>query len=117
VVVTPSPNLLCDLLSPPTSIDDVINDIITREVGEGELYTRPSAAIYVVRKSFEEDNSECLLLMDADNAFNKFNRKVSLENIRRLCPPMYTYLHNSYNTPAMLFSIWKMVTTYCHWMV
>ena len=28
--------MVCDLLSPPTSIDDVI----TREVGEGELYTR-----------------------------------------------------------------------------
>jgi len=37
VVVASSPNLVCDLLSPPTSIDDVI----TREVGEGELYTRP----------------------------------------------------------------------------
>ena len=29
-------------------------------------------------------------------------QKVSLENIKRLYPPMYTYLHNSYNTPAML---------------
>ena len=61
------------------------------------------AAIHAVRKSFEEDNSECLLLVDADNAFNKLNRKFSLENIKRLCPPMYTYLHNSYNTPAMLY--------------
>ena len=37
------------------------------------------------------------------NTFNKLNRKVSLENIRRLCTPMYTYLHNSYSTPAMLY--------------
>ena len=43
-----------------------------------------------------------LLIVDADNAFNKLNRKVSLENIR-LCPPMYTYIHNSYNTPAKLY--------------
>ena len=48
-------------------------------------------------------NTECLLLMDADNAFNKLSRKVSLENIKRLCPPMYAYLHNSYNAPAMLY--------------
>jgi len=61
------------------------------------------AAIHAVRKSFEEDNSECLLLVVADNAFNKLNRKVSLENSKRLCPPIYTYLHNSYNTPAMLY--------------
>jgi len=39
MVVTSSPNLVCDLLSPPTSIDDVINDVITQEDGEGELYT------------------------------------------------------------------------------
>jgi len=38
--MTSEPNLMCDLLSPPTSIDDVINDVITREVGECELYTR-----------------------------------------------------------------------------
>ena len=60
------------------------------------------AATHAVRKCFEEDNSECLSLLDADNAFNKLN-KVSLENIKRLCPRMYTYLHNSYNTPAMLY--------------
>jgi len=60
------------------------------------------AASHVVRKCYEEENSECLLLVDADNAFNKLNRKVSLENIKGLCPPMYTYLHNSYNTPTML---------------
>jgi len=47
------------------------------------------AAIHVVRKSFEEDSSEYLLLVDADNhAFNKLNRKVSLENIKRKdCAP------------------------------
>ena len=43
------------------------------------------AAIHAVRKSFEEENSECLLLVDADNAFNKLIRKVNLENIKRLC--------------------------------
>ena len=35
VVVTSSPNLVCDLLSPPILIDDIINDVvISREVGE-----------------------------------------------------------------------------------
>jgi len=41
------------------------------------------AAIHSVMKSFQDQNSECLLV-DADNAFNILNRKVSLENIRRL---------------------------------
>jgi len=44
-----------------------------------------------------------LLLVGAENAFNKLNRKVSLENIKRLCVPMYTCLYNSYNTPTMLY--------------
>jgi len=60
------------------------------------------AATHAVRKSYEEEGSECLLLADADNAFNKLNRKVSPEN-KRLCPPMHTYLHISYNTPTMLY--------------
>jgi len=52
------------------------------------------AAIHAVRKSLEEDNSECLLLVDAGNAFNKLNRKVSLENIKRLCYP-YTHTYTT----------------------
>jgi len=74
-----------------------------RHVRRVGLESGIEAAIHAVRKSFEEDNSECLLIVDADNAFNKLNRNVSLENIKRLCPPMYTYLHNSYNTPATLY--------------
>jgi len=53
------------------------------------LESGTEAAMHVVRKSFEEDNSECLLLVDADNAFNKLNRKVSLENIKRLSPNVH----------------------------
>ena len=82
--------------------EDIIHAVGTLQTCVG-LESGIEAAIHAVRKSFEEDNSECLLLVDADNAFNKLNRKVSLENIKRLCPPMYTYLHNSYNTPAMLY--------------
>jgi len=60
-------------------------------------------AILAVKKGYKKENSECLLLVDADNAFNKLNRKISLENMKRLCPPMYTYLHNSYNIPTRLY--------------
>ena len=34
---------------------------------------------------------ECLLLVDAEKAFNKLNRKFSLQNIKWLCPLIYTY--------------------------
>jgi len=82
--------------------EDIIHAVGTLQTCVG-LESGIEAAIHAVRKSFEEDNSECLLLVDADNAFNKLNRNVSLENIKRLCHPMYTYLYNSYNTPAMLY--------------
>jgi len=82
--------------------EDIVHAVGTLQTCAG-LELGIEAAIHAVRKSFEEDNSKCLLLVDADNAFHKLNRKVSLENIKRLCPPLYTYLYNSYNTPAMLY--------------
>ena len=74
--------------------EDIIHAVGTLQTCAG-VESGIEAAIHAVRKSFEEINSECLLLVDADNAFNKLNRRVSLENIKRLCPPMYTYLHHS----------------------
>ena len=82
--------------------EDIIHAVGTLQTCAG-LESGIEAATHAVRKSYEEEGSEYLLLVDADNAFNKLNRKVSLENIKRLCPPMYTYLHNSYTTPTMLY--------------
>ena len=82
--------------------EDIICAVGTLQTCAG-LKLGIEAAIHAVRKSYEEDKSECLLVVDTDNAFKKLNRKVSLENIKTLCPSMYTYLHNSYNTPAMLY--------------
>jgi len=59
------------------------------------------AATHSVRKSFQDENTEFLLLGVAENAFNKLNRKVHLENIKRLCQP----IHNSYNTTATLYFV------------
>ena len=39
---------------------------------------------HAVKKSFEDEKTECLLVVHANNALNKLNRKVSLENIKRL---------------------------------
>ena len=54
------------------------------------------AAIHAMRKAFENNNTEAILLVDAENAFNKLNREVALQNIKQLCPPFYRYLHNTY---------------------
>ena len=60
------------------------------------------AAIHAMRGKFEDVESEGILLVDAENAFNKLNRKTALENIKVLCPPFYRYLHNTYQKPAQL---------------
>ena len=61
------------------------------------------AAIHAMHKTFNEDWCEAVLLVDADNAFNRLNREAALQNIKVTCPPLHTYLNNSYNTPAKLY--------------
>ena len=58
-----------------------------------------------MREVFEDEETECVLLMDAANAFNSINRKVMLENIKRLCPIAYIYAYNCYAVYARLFVI------------
>ena len=60
------------------------------------------ASIHAMRQIFEKDETEALLLVDAENAFNKLNRKAALHNIRELCPPFHRYLSNTYQLPARM---------------
>ena len=60
------------------------------------------AAIHAMREMYERDNTEGILLVDAENAFNNLNREVALQNIKQLCPPFYQYLNNTYQKPANL---------------
>ena len=91
--------------------EDIICAVGTLQTCVG-LESGIEAAIHPERKSYIAENSECLLLVDADNAFNKLNRKVSLENIRRLCPPCtHTCTTTTTHPPCY---IWKMETTYWH---
>ena len=61
------------------------------------------AAVHAIGDIFEEQSTDALLLIDADNAFNSLNRKVLLHNIRYLCPPMAIYIRNCYCVPSRLF--------------
>ena len=61
------------------------------------------AAIHAMKSSYKEKWCEVVMLVDADNAFNRLNRKLALENIQKLCPPIHLYLENSYNTPTRLY--------------
>ena len=55
-----------------------------------------------MRKIFEDDDTEAILLVAAENAFNNLNRKAALQNIKQLCLPFFQYLLNTYQKPAKM---------------
>ena len=60
------------------------------------------ASIHAMRQVFEKEETEAILLVDAENAFNNLNRKAALHNIKELCPPFHRYLNNTYGLPAKM---------------
>ena len=61
------------------------------------------ASIHSMALAFGNDNSEAVLLVDAENAFNCLNREVALANIKTICPSYHKYLSNTYKTPSNLY--------------
>ena len=61
------------------------------------------AAIHAMKNTFQEDWCRIIMLVDADNAFNRLNRNVALQNIKKICPSLYGYLDNSYRNPGRLY--------------
>ena len=63
------------------------------------------AAIHAMHDVFNDDDTEGILLIDAENAFNTINRKVMLHNLKLICPVIATYILNCYTYPARLIII------------
>ena len=63
------------------------------------------AAVHAMRDIFADINTDAVLLIDAENAFNSLNRKVMLHNIKFICPVIATYIVNCYSTPSRLFIV------------
>jgi hypothetical protein len=61
------------------------------------------AAIHAINQMFEADNTDAILLVDADNAFNRLNRSVGLWNIQFTCPKLAIYSNNCYQRHSRLF--------------
>ena len=53
------------------------------------------AAIHSMRDIFNKEACDAVILVDAENAFNKLNRRVALHNIQYICPPFATVLINT----------------------
>jgi hypothetical protein len=61
------------------------------------------AAIHSMTELWEKFSTDCLLLIDASNAFNRLRRATALWNIRFICPSLGIILINLYRRPARLF--------------
>ena len=81
--------------------EDIINAAGPLQTCAG-LKSGIEASIHAMRKIFQEDQTEGILLVDAENAFNNLNRKAALHNIKELCPPFFRYLSNTYKIPAKM---------------
>ena len=60
------------------------------------------ASIHAMRSIFEEEMTEVLLLVDAENAFNNLNRRAALHNIKHICPNFHRYISNTYQLSAQM---------------
>ena len=61
---------------------------------------RPSHAM---KEIMSPEETEAVLLVDANNAFNTINRQAALQNIGVICPAISTVLNNTYQIPVTLF--------------
>ena len=61
------------------------------------------AAIHAMHAIYMADETDGVLLIDANNAFNALNRQAALHNIRVQCPIIATYAINTYRLSARLF--------------
>ena len=59
----------------------------------------------LMHRIFESNETEAILMVDAENAFNSINRKARLHNIKYLCPVIATHICNCYAMSARLFIV------------
>lgn len=91
------------------SIASILKDELRSSIGPLQVCAGQEggceAAVHAIRRIFEQDDTEAVMLVDAENAFNKVNREVFLHNIKVICPSISTYVHNCYQTKSRLFVI------------
>ena len=84
--------------------DDVIKSVGSLQVCAGHE-AGSEAAVHAIRQIFTNEESEAVLLIDAQNAFNSVNRAAFLHNIKIICPTLSTFVKNCYQFNSRLFVI------------
>ena len=83
---------------------DIIDSVGSLQVCAGQD-AGCEAAIHSLRKIFEDEDTEAVMLIDASNAFNSINRKAFLHNVNIICPSIATFTVNCYGSPSRLFIV------------
>ena len=85
----------------------IIGPEIQEVAGFSQLYAGQESgcetAVHAMQKTFSDENTEAILQVDANNAFNCLNRESTLRNIQVLCPSFATALINTYRSSVELF--------------
>ena len=63
------------------------------------------SAIHAMWSMYENNETDAVLFVDTNNAFNNLNRAAFLRNIGVVCPQIATFVRNCYTRPARLFVI------------
>ena len=63
----------------------------------GGARSEVEAAVHTMSGIFKDSTMECVIFVDADNAFN---RQAALHNISFICPEVSTFLNNVYKSPT-----------------
>ena len=88
--------------------EKVIMDIAKKDVQQAAGFLQvcvgqdagAEAAIHAMYDLFQQDETEAVLSVDAENAFNSINRKAMLHNMSITCPILSTFVSNCYLFPA-----------------
>ena len=89
------------------SVVTVLKPNVLQSVGDLQLCggqkSGCEAAVHAMRILSQESDCDGILLVDADNAFNRINRRVMLHNVQIICPEIATFISNTYSSNARLF--------------
>ena len=89
------------------TIAGFLKEEIKEAAGPLQVCAGPSAgseaAIHAMSQVFVKEEIDCILLIDASNAFNQRNKSVARHNIQITCKEISLYIINTYRSPSRLF--------------
>ena len=91
------------------SVTNVLRNDLQRSAGGMQLCVGlpggSEAAIHAMADIYKEKDTQGIIQLDANNAFNTINRKILLYNINFVCPEIAISTTNCYSVPARLFVV------------